>query len=401
MPPKAVLLGADRPKAQPPPRKKKRLKLAFGEDIRAVDLPLPADLAELVGLVREEFESDKLDIRYTPATVYRVELSVFAARSLPKADREGLCDAVVEADVTPTEAYRFAGFHTANPTVRRKTRVVHKSLNPDFDETLVLLVDGTVDPAKHGRPRLRVTVSDWDEGQAEMIGQLDLDLADMIASSARCHVWRRQEQALRDKLAAMQAQTADTMSEKQRQAREIALTRTINYLAQKRTKTLDAIENMWLELVWVPGCIDTTRVDSEQRGPPRVRGADFKFAKVHLGVKVYMTDYQHNCWLNSYYDFMANVLETVRGALKDKTDEYIKVLPDAHTRTHTHTHTHTVSHKHTHTHAHTHTHTHTPGAARQWHHAAALSVSKQQHYRRRGDAAKGRYRRLAGAKADR
>jgi len=254
-----------------------------------VDLPLPAELPELCQLVREEFETDQLDIRYNPSTVYRVELSVFAARSLPKADREGLCDAMVEAEVTPADAYRFAGFHSSSNTVRTRTRVVKKSLNPDFDETLVLLVDGTVDPAQHGRPRLLLTVSDWDEGEAEMIGQVDLDLADMIAESARCHVWLRQEQKLRERQAQMLKQTAETGNEQMQQAREIALTRTINYLVQKRTRALDAIEDIWADLVWVPGCIPVTRLDGDHGGPSVVRGADFKKAKLHLGVKVHMT----------------------------------------------------------------------------------------------------------------
>ena len=43
-------------------------------------------------------------------------------------------------------------------------------------------------------------------------------------------------------------------------------------------------------------------------------------------IKVHMSDYQQNCWLNYTYDFMANVIETIRGSLKDKADEYIKML---------------------------------------------------------------------------
>ncbi len=62
-------------------------------------MPLPTELQELVGLVREEFQTDNLDIRYNPCTVYKVEVSVFSARNLPKADREGLCDAIVRAQV--------------------------------------------------------------------------------------------------------------------------------------------------------------------------------------------------------------------------------------------------------------------------------------------------------------
>jgi len=45
--------------------------------------------------------------------------------------------------VTPSAAYKFVGFHTTN--TRSKTRVVNKNLNPDFNEQLTLLVDGTGD----------------------------------------------------------------------------------------------------------------------------------------------------------------------------------------------------------------------------------------------------------------
>ena len=93
------MLGVAQPKTPPPLRKTKRVKLEFGEEIRAVELPLPADLQELVGLVREEFQTTNLDIRYNPCTVYKVEVPVFSARNLPKADREGLCDAIVRAQV--------------------------------------------------------------------------------------------------------------------------------------------------------------------------------------------------------------------------------------------------------------------------------------------------------------
>jgi hypothetical protein len=293
--PKAVALGAARPKPPPPPRKTKRVKLEFGEEIRAVDLPLPLDLQEVVGQVREEFSTNNLDIRYNPSTVYRVEVSIFSARHLPKADREGLCDAFVRAEVTPNEVYKFTGFNTTAP--RGKTRVVNKSLNPDFDEALTLLVDGTADHTKHGRPRLLVTVSDWDKGEEEMIGQLDLDLADMIATSARCMVWKRQEQVLRDKLKDMQTQTS-TLPPMLQEAKEQGVARSIEYLTRLRTDTLAAIENMWLDLDWVPGCIPTTRQEQPTDGLLRVRGADYKLAKLHMGVKVLMTDYQSNCWLN-------------------------------------------------------------------------------------------------------
>ena len=327
--PKAVLLGAARPK-EAPCRKTKRIKLAFGEEIRAVDLPLPSDLQELVQLIREEFDTDKLDIRYKPSSVYRVEVSVFGARHLPKADREGLCDARVRAEVTPADVYKFSGFHTANSTVRSRTHVVHKSLNPDFDETLVLLVDGTGDHTKHGWPRLLVTVCDQDGSEEEMIGQVDLDLGDMIAITARCHVWQREEQALREKLVAMQT-SSGTMPALLQQAKERSLQRTIDYLVGKRTTALKAIEKMRLDLDWVPGCIPATKIVPPHGNPskPNVRGADYKLAQLHMGVKIFMSEYQCNCWVNSYYDFVTNVLETVRGSLKERTDEYIDICAES------------------------------------------------------------------------
>jgi hypothetical protein len=313
--PPPVLLGAARPKP-PPARKYKRVKLEFGEEIRAVDLPLPAELHGLVELVREEFGTDNLDIRYSPSPVIRVEVLVHAARHLPKADRAGLCDALVRAEVTPRDVYRYTGFYAA-AAARSRTRIVPKSLNPDFNETLVLLVDGRGDPGEHGRPRLLLTLSDSDEGEEEMIGQVDLDLADIIAVAARCHVWERQEQELRDKLSDMQNRSAGSDVSLQ-QVKEASLTTSIDYLARHRARTIAALESMWVDLTWVPGCIATTKVEAgpEEDSQHRVRGADFKLANLHVGVRVHMTEYQQNCWLNSYYSFLDNVLEEARGVLK-------------------------------------------------------------------------------------
>jgi hypothetical protein len=225
--PKPVMLGKLRPKT-PPPRKTKRLKLEFGEEIRAVDLPLPSSMQELVELVREEFETDYLDIRYNPSTVFKVEVLVISARHLPKADREGLCDAVCRAEVTPGDVFKYNGFHTT--AAREKTSIAHKSLNPDFNETLTLLVDGTGDPTTHGWPQLLLTLSDWDNGDEEKIGQVRLDLAKMIAVTARTHIWQREEKILRDRLHALQAVIG--MAPEVQQVREIALQRAIDYLVQ-------------------------------------------------------------------------------------------------------------------------------------------------------------------------
>ena len=355
-----MLLGKDRPKEVK--IRTTRVKLDFGEEIRAVDLPLPAEMPALVGLVREEFDTEMLDLRYTPSTVCRVEVTVFSARHLPKADRAGLCDAVVHAEITPSEAYCYTGYHT---TPRKsRTRIVHKSLSPDFDEQLTLLLDGTGDPEKHGLPRLKLTLSDWDDGEEEMVGQLDLDLAHMMAVTARTRVWQRQEDALREQLAALQTEavTGQREVQQQRAAQELALQRASGYLADCRAKALAAFESFWGDLRWVDGCIPSTKVrhdgsavstgdgggggDGGREGggeaEPRaeaavrgeeeegavyyVRGADKKLASLRVGVKVVMTEYQDNCWLNWYYPFSDNVMEQARGWLQHHTDDCKRIL---------------------------------------------------------------------------
>ena len=326
---KPVLLGAARPKPKAV-RKTRRVKLEFGEEIRAVDLPLPSDLQELVGIVREEFSTDNLDLRYHPSPVIKVEVLVHAARHLPKADREGLCDAVVRAEVTPKDVYRYTGFYTV--ATRGRTRTIPKSLNPEFNETLVLLVDGRGDPEENGRPRLLLTVSDSDDGQEEMIGQVDLDLADAIAVTARCHVWERQEQVLREKLQDMQSRSGGSLSEGLQQVKEASLSTSINYLARRRRHALAALESMWVDINWVPGCIPSTKVEGEGSDDdlkPRVRGADSKMAILHVGLRVSMSEYQQNCWLNSYYSFLDNVLEEARGSLKHRADQCKEAIAGA------------------------------------------------------------------------
>jgi hypothetical protein len=164
----------------------------------------------------------------------------------------------IRLQVTPGDVYKFGGYHTS--TAKSRTRVVKKSLKPDFNETLVLLLDGTVDHSKHGRPRLLLTLSDWDEGGEEMIGQLDLDLAEMIATTARCQVWHREEQSLRDYLADMQHGTKfSAMPALMKKAKEESLTKSITYLEHLRRKVLGGMEKMWMDLEWVPGCIPDTR----------------------------------------------------------------------------------------------------------------------------------------------
>jgi hypothetical protein len=66
-----------------------------------------------------------------------------------------------------------------------------------------------------------------------------------------------------------------------------------------------------------------------------VRGANYMLANLHFGVKVHLTEYQSNCWLNSYYDFCTNLCGTGPSATSACGLELLVCGLDTHTHTHT------------------------------------------------------------------
>ena len=79
-------------------------------------------------------------------------------------------------------------------------------------------------------------------------------------------------------------------------------------VSQCRTKALSGMASMWLDLRWVPGCIETVKVhdpsvsqafeygfESPAHKAFYVRGADYKLAQLHLGVKIELSEYQASC----------------------------------------------------------------------------------------------------------
>jgi len=210
---------------------------------------------------------------------------------------------------------------------RVQTGVRSRSVCPDWDERLELLVDGGADPGVAGDPLLELRVwhrPDTGPGGAAapdvLIGRARLPAAAIGLAAARRERWQRQAQALERKIAEIEALPAACDPGR---AAAAALRGKLAHVRGVRAEA-GARQERWVRLEWAEGCRPATRAEGEEAAEVGdsgvgVRGADHGLASVHVWVGAEVSELQGNALLNHYFHPIENAAEAARLELLHRT----------------------------------------------------------------------------------
>eukprot|EP00960_Hanusia_phi_P074498 768258-Hanusia_phi.AAC.1 len=312
-----VLVGMNR---------KRRLKLCWGSDIRVVELPHPPSRDEANAIMKQEFKSDNLELRYKPSSVWRIVLKIRSGRHLPKTEREGLTNSFCRARLTPDNLL-FDGF--CRIPNRSQTKIAKNSLSPDWNETLVWNVRGDVELSDISALRIVLEVMTKSKGsKEEQLGVVDLHLRDYLLRKVRANLWDKQLMELEERIRWLKGDPGSFLPPALQQAKIDRIQQSMEYLKEQKCKFLSWSDS-WHRVRWQAGCRASSRgLDPNVPDEIFVQGADGQLTSMHIAIDFELSEYHQNCLLNAMSGFVSNVLEACRGWLMKKTDKYVKVLTE-------------------------------------------------------------------------